>query len=120
MEEFKKIEDLVDHAREYVNTRIDEAKLSVAEKSSGVIALLIARAVVGIVFLLSLLFASIAASYVLGSVLGRTWLGFLVVAGFYFLTGIIVWLSRERMIRLPIMNTIIDQLFKNDYSHEKD
>lgn len=120
MEEYKKIEDLVGHAREYVNVRIDEAKLAVAERSSGVIAMLIARSVVAIVFSGSLLFASVAASYGLGAWLGKTWLGFLLVAAFYFLLGILVWAARERMIRMPVMNAIIHQLFKNDYSDEKD
>jgi hypothetical protein len=34
MEELKKVEDLIDHARDYVNTRVDEVKLAMAEKSS--------------------------------------------------------------------------------------
>jgi hypothetical protein len=120
MEEFKKVEDLVDHAREYLNTRIDEAKLAVAEKTSRVIALLIARSVISVIFLLCLLFASVAAAYGLGAWLGKASLGFLLVAGFYFLLGVLVWAGKERMIRIPVMNAIIDQLFKNDLNHEKD
>jgi hypothetical protein len=41
MEEFIKIETLIDHAKEYVNTRVDEIKLAVADKASDVIARLI-------------------------------------------------------------------------------
>ncbi len=120
MEEFIKIEELIDHTREYVNTRVDEAKLALAERSSAVIALVIARSVVSLVFLISLLLASAGASYALGIWLGKTWLGFLIMAAVYFLAGIIVWAARERLIRIPVMNGIIHQLFKNDNNDETD
>ncbi len=120
MEEFIKVETLIDHTREYINTRIDETRLKAAEKASGVIALLIARAVVNLVFLFSLFFASVAGAYGLGIWLGKMWLGFLLVAGAYFLAGCIVWAARERLLQIPVMNAIIHQLFKNDDPDEED
>lgn len=118
MEEFVKIENLIDHTRDYLNTRVDEAKLALAERSSGVVARIIAVTVVSVVFAVSLLFASAAAAYWLGHSLGRIWLGFLAVAGFYFLAGWIVWSAKERLIRIPIMNSIIHQLFKTNEDEE--
>jgi hypothetical protein len=118
MEEFVKFENLIDHTREYLNIRVDEAKLTVAERSSGVIARIIAVSVVSLVFGLSLIFASVAAAWWLGNSWGRLWLGFLAVAGFYFIAGWIVWSARERLIRIPIMNSIIHQLFKSEEDEE--
>lgn len=120
MEEFIKVETLMDHAREYVNTRVDEVKLKAAEKASGVLSLLVAGAVVRLVFLFSLFFASVAGAYGLGIWLGKMWLGFLLVAGVYFLAGCIVWATKERLIRIPVMNTVIYQLFKNEDPDEED
>ena len=119
MEDLKKIENLFDHAREYVNVRVDEAKLGLAEKASAVIAQVIAMIVVNVFFLVSLLFGSIAGALALGRWWGSNWLGFLAVAGVYLLVGILIRASRERMIRLPVMNAIIRQLFKNDEDHEE-
>ena len=119
MEDIKKVEDLFDHAREYVNIRIDEVKLAVAERVSAVMAMVIATAVVNIIFLLCLVFASAAGAFALGVWLKSYWLGFLVVAGLYFLAGLLVWAAKERLIRAPIMNAIIRQLFKNN-EDEKD
>jgi len=119
MEDLKKVEDLFDHAREYVNIRVNEAKLAVAERVSAVMAMVIATAVVNIIFLLGLIFASAAGAFALGIWLKSYWLGFLVVAGLYFLAGLLVWGAKERMIRVPIMNAIIRQLFKNN-EDEKD
>ncbi len=120
MEELKKIEDLIDHAKEYVNTRIEEAKLASAEKTSKVIAMLIAAGILSLIFFISLLFASMAASYALDRLWGNAGLGFLLVGAAYFLLAILIWSARERLIRIPVMNAIIHQLFKTEDEDEKD
>jgi len=119
MEDLKKVEDLFDHAREYVNIRVDQAKLSVAERSSAVLSMVIATAVVNIIFLLCLIFGSIAGAIALGMWLRSYWMGFLLVAILYLLIGLLIWAGKETFIRQPIMNAIIHQLFKND-DDEKD
>ena len=114
MEEKKKVEDLFDHAREYVNIRVDEAKLSLAERSSAVLSMVIATTVVNIIFLLCLIFAGIAGAIAIGIWLKSYWLGFLLIAGVYLLVGLLVWAAKESLIRQPIMNAVIHQLFKNN------
>jgi len=119
MEPLKIVEDLIDDAKEYVNVRVDEAKLTVAEKTSKAISVVIAGAVVSVVFLISLLFFSASASYALGNWLGGAWLGFLIVGGLYLLTALLVLAMKERWIRLPVMNALIRQLFKKSNRHEE-
>ncbi|MGB5007361.1 MAG: phage holin family protein [Ferruginibacter sp.] len=111
---YAKIEELADSVKEYVNTRIESTKLTVAEKSSAIIANLAAGMVVAIVFLFFIIFAGIALALVLGEWIGVNWAGFLIVAGIYLLIAIIVWFARGRLIRLPVMNAMIKQLFGND------
>jgi hypothetical protein len=113
-EAFTKAEELADHVKEYVNTRVAIAKLDVAEKTSGVIANATAGVVVAVVLVLALIFGSIAGAYALGEWTGRMYWGFLIMAGFYLLAGVVVWNMRERLIRIPVMNAIIGQLFKED------
>jgi len=120
---FARVEELADTIKEYVNTRIESVKLSAAEKTSGVIANVLAGIVVALVFLFFVIFASVALSLGLGEWIGKTWAGFLIVAGLYLLIGIIVWAARGKMIRLPLMNAMIRQLSGNDEEeedHEKD
>ncbi len=107
-------------AKEYVNTRVDSMKLSAAEKTSLIISDLVAGAIVAVVFLFVLVFASIAGAMALSSWIGKPWSGFLIVAGIYLLIGIVIWTGKERMIRIPVMNKIIHQLFKNDEADEED
>jgi energy-coupling factor transporter transmembrane protein EcfT len=115
---FAKVEELADTVKEYVKTRIESVKLNVAEKSSAVIANIIAGLVVAGFFMSFIIFGSIALAFGLGEWIGKTWAGFLIVALLYLLIGIIVWIARVRIIRLPLMNAFIRQLFSNEYEED--
>lgn len=115
---FNNVEDFATSIRDYADARIDEVKLSVAEKTSAVIANLAARVMVVMVFVFFIIFAGIALSLLLGAWLGKWWIGFLIVAGCFLLTAIVAWMAREKLFRLPLMNAIIDQLFKMDEDEE--
>jgi Zn-dependent protease with chaperone function len=111
---FAKVEELADTVKDYVNTRIESAKLSIAEKSSAVIANMIAALIVAGVFMFFIVFSSIALAFGLGEWIGKAWAGFLIVALLYLVFGIIVWFARNKLIRLPLMNTFIKQLFSEE------
>ncbi len=111
---FSKAEDLAGNLKDYVNTRIDSLKLNAAEKSSKLIANGVAGMVVAILVLFFLGLGSIALSLAVGIWIGKTWAGFLVVGGFYLLVSIIIWTARAKLIRMPVMNAMIQQLFKED------
>jgi hypothetical protein len=111
---FSTAEEIAGNVKEYINTRIESVKLGVAEKSSAIIANLVAGAVVAIVFFFFIVFAGIALAFALGEWTGKVWAGFLIVAGLYLLIGIITWIARGKLIRLPVMNAMIQQLFKEE------
>jgi len=116
----EKLEGLTDHVQEYINTRVELTKLRIAEKTSLVLGNIIAAAIVGLLFLFVLIFGSIAGAWALSEVIGKPYSGFLIVAGFYLLLGIILWLGRGRFIRFPVMNALIKLLHKKeDEHHEK-
>lgn len=115
---FSKVEELVDNVKEYVNNRIDQVKLSTAEKTSAVLANILAGIIVAVVFLFFFIFGSMALAFGLGAWIGKIWAGFAIVAGFHLLIGIIVWSARGRLIRLPIMNALLRQLFSKDEDHD--
>lgn len=121
MEEiFARIESLVNNLKEFVNAKLDSLKLSLAEKISRLAANLAAALIVMVMITLCIIFFSMALAYFLGGLVGNTWLGFLIVAFFYLLIAIIVWAARERILRIPIMNSILSQLSKTDEQDEED
>ena len=111
---FEKAEELASSVKDYLDTRLESVKLSVAEKTSAVLSNVLAGIVVALVFFLFMVMAGAALAFGLGEWLGSTWAGFAIMVGVYLLLGIIVWLARVKIIRLPIMNALIRQLFKND------
>ncbi|HEY8895592.1 MAG TPA: phage holin family protein [Niastella sp.] len=116
---FEKVEGLTDHLKEYINTRIELAKLHIAEKASLVISNIIAVCIVVLFLLLVLVFGSIAGAWALSEWIGKPYSGFLIVAGVYLLLGIIVWVTRGQLIRFPVMNALIKQLHKNEDQQEQ-
>jgi len=113
-DEFKKIESLAAQLKAYANTRIAQAKLSVAEKISKVISTLIAMLLVVLVLFLFIVLLSVAAAIAIGNWLGSMWLGFVIVAVLVMLFGVLLWVSRKRLLQLPIMNQLTAALFEND------
>jgi energy-coupling factor transporter transmembrane protein EcfT len=116
---FIKIEQMAAHAKEYVNNRIAEVKLSSAEKTSKLLAIIIAIAVSMLVFIFFIAFASTALAFALAKWTGEFYWGFLIVAGIYFLLGMLVWILKEKLLRFPIMNAMLQQLFKADTDNEE-
>lgn len=111
---FKNAEDLTASVKEYVETRVDELKINFVEKTSAIISNVLAGILIAVIFSFFIILASVGLAFWLGIQLGSTWLGFLSVAGFYLLFGLVVWLIRGTLIRRPVMNTLIRQLFKTD------
>lgn len=119
-ETLKKVEELTDHVKDYITTKVEITKLRFAEKTSLTIGNIIAAVVVAVLFLFVLLFGSIAGAWALSDWIGENYAGFLIVTGFYLLVAIIVWFARNRLIRFPVMNAIIKMLHKKDEDEKDD
>ena len=119
-EEFKKVESLLEQLKEYANTRVAQFKFSVAQKLSKTIADLVATILAGLVFFAFFLFGCIAAAIAIGEWLGKLWLGFLIVAGIFGIARIIIWKAKDRILHIPLLNSLIKQWFTNDAEDEKD
>lgn len=116
-QDFNDTDSLVDEAKEYLNTRLAQFKLSFAEKTSRMAALMIAVVMSALVFFLFLVLISVAAAIAIGRWLENYWLGFLLIAAVVLLAGLILWLAKDRLLRIPVMNGLIKIMFDKD---EKD
>ncbi len=99
--------------RDYADTQFALFKLETAKRVSAVVSSLMAIILVALLGFVAVLLLSLAAAYWLGSILGSVPLGLTIVGAFYILLCIIVWLSREKILRIPVMNEMIKQLFPN-------
>lgn len=119
-ETFSKLEELLAHLKEYLDNRIAYTKLSVAEKSSKIFANLVSIFVSVLILFFFVVFASIALAFALAKLTGEYYWGFLIVAGIYLLMGTIVWIAKEKLLRLPMMNALLKQFFKEESEDEED
>ncbi|MBK8610673.1 MAG: phage holin family protein [Chitinophagaceae bacterium] len=109
---FAQVEELAETVKEYVNTRIEAAKLNTAEKKLGYYCyLVIAGLIVAAIFMFFLVFGFIVLALGLGDWLGKPWAGFLIVAFLFLLVAIIIWFARVKIIQLPVMNALIKLFF---------
>lgn len=113
-QEFNNAESFVDQVKEYLNTRLAQLKLSFAEKTSKVVAIMIAVIVSALVFFLFLVLISVAGAIAIGQWLENYWLGFVIIAGVILLAGFILWISKDGWLRRPIMNALIKVMFDKD------
>jgi hypothetical protein len=107
------------HIKAYVQIEIELFKLKFAEKMSKIIANFLAAMVVIGVLLLFILFVSLAIAFLIGEWLGKISAGFFIVSILYLLIGVTSWYAREKLIRIPILNAILRQLFTTDPSNEE-
>lgn len=102
------IDPLLDRAEAYGKTTFELLKLKLLDKSTDVISTLISRVILVIVLLLFVITLNIALGFWLGELLGKTYYGFLAVAGFYGLLGIIL-LMLHKNVKTRLSNSIITQ-----------
>jgi hypothetical protein len=105
-------ETLMRESRDYLETKIEWAKLTAIEKSSGAISNLIYLIVKILFILLFIIFFSIAAAILIGNVLGDYHFGFFILGGFYLVLLLIIYIQREKWIKIPLVNHIIQKLHK--------
>lgn len=108
------VELLYKKAEQYSKTSLELLKLHTIEKTSDVISSLTVVISISISIIVGMftLFVNIGISFFIGNLLGNNALGFFIVSGFYFILGIIVFIFRKSLIKIPIDNLIVSKLLK--------
>jgi len=107
----KNIEDILSDAKDYIETRIEYARLQMVEKASKIFADLLTSATVTICFGLAFLFGSITLALFLSDVLGSFSMGFGCVSLIYLIVAIVVYLTKDKYIEKAIVNMAIRKYF---------
>jgi len=104
------VESLLESFRNYLETRIDLLKLKAIDKSSGLISSIAAIVCVLLIAFIFIVLLNIGIALLLGDLLGKAYYGFFIVAAFYALIGIILYSSRDKWIKTPIINGLVKSL----------
>jgi hypothetical protein len=114
MQEQGKLETLIEELKKYLTTTLEINKLEAVERSSTVTATMMSGLLIGIVVVLLILFISLWAGFYISAKLGDTYSGFTLVAGFYLLLTVVLFLGRKKLIENPIRDKIIRTVLNKD------
>ena len=106
------VEDLFERGETFSKTSLELVKLKGLETTTVVVTTLISRFSVIITLTLFTLVANAGIALWLGEVLGKSYYGFFVVAGFYLLSGLTLHFFLHKWIKKPLSELIITQALK--------
>jgi len=114
------IDPLIDHLVGFIETRIEILKLDAKEESVRVIAKLLTIAVIVLFGTLFFIFLSVAIAIFLNQIIGSAYMGFVVLAGFFFLLWMSVLIIKKTKWYNDQIAAITDRLVedKNDNVNE--
>ena len=104
------IEALFERTKDYVETRADLFKLKAIKKTAEVGSSIVSQFIIAIVFSSFFIFLNIAIGLLIGDLIGKLYLGFFIVAGFYLIVGLLIYSNRHKIISSPIANSIIKKM----------
>ena len=113
------ISEVIDASKTYIEANIKLFKLSLLERLSKVVSLIISTTLVMLVGMLFVLFLSLSAAMFLGSLLNNNSLGFLIMALFFLIIMLFFWFRRKSLVINPIIQTLNEIVF-NDNENEED
>ena len=109
-----KIEELTESLKSYLSTNLELIKYQAIERATVIIADLVSNVMVGLLLLFFVFFISLWACFYLSALLGDTYSGIAIVAGFYLLTGLILFMVRKKTVIKPLRNKIVRNIFQED------
>lgn len=107
------IDEVIDEVKEYVNVSLDLYKLKATEKGAMIASTAIINILLGAFAAMALLFVSFAAAYAIAEMTGKIYLGFLAIAGFYALIGLLILATKDKWLKNSLVDSIIKSIYAN-------
>lgn len=104
------LETLFKTSGEYIENRIELVKLKATKSIAEAVSEMVSKLVVVLIFSVFILVLNIGLGLWLGELLGKTYLGFLLLAGIYFIAGLIIYSGREKWFKIPVAESIIKKI----------
>jgi hypothetical protein len=109
-EKYKYIEPLIESIETYSKTGIELVKLKTIDKVADGTSSMVAWLPVIIALILFFVIVNFGLALWIGSMLEMIYMGFFIVAGFYALVGIILFIFKDKWIKKPLYVSIINQM----------
>lgn len=118
MIEMQKINELTAQFKSYLSTNYELVRLETIERVSVIGSTLLSKLLIGLTIMMSLLFFSFWAGFVLSDVLGQKYLGFAVVGAFYLLVGLLLAAFKKKLLEHPFREKIVSKMMNSVTKNE--
>lgn len=106
------VNDLKQETKAYVDKNVEYYKLLGFKIVAKTTTMFVQYTLILLSFAFVLMFGSVAAGFAIGSSLESTALGFLIVAGCYFLVGIILLVLKDKIVEGRVLRIFSEMFFK--------
>jgi len=106
------LESLFANAGEYLETKAELWKLKLVDKTSTALSSIVEKVILFFLGFLFFIFLNIGLALLIGYWLGHSFWGFFIMAAFYAIAGLLVHSLRDKLIKTPVANSIIEKFIK--------
>lgn len=104
------IEELFNKLKDYGETRLNLYKLIAINKVSGFFSTFVSMLILLLILFTFILCITIGAALLIGNWLGAAYIGFFIVAGIYFIIGLVLFYARGNLLKTPVSNKLIKEM----------
>ena len=101
------IESLFDQSKDYVDNRIQLIKLKMVDKSAKAVSAIFIGLALFVIFFIFFIVFNIGIALLIGDLVGRASFGFLILAAFYMIVGVVLFSARNKLFKTPVTKLII-------------
>ena len=112
----KSVDMLYEKAKKYTETSAELLALKTVDKSADVLSSLITIVLIVIVVAMFTLFINVGLSLFIGTLLNEYYLGFIIISAFYLVLALVLYMFKDKFIKIPVTNLIIVKLLKSKNS----
>ena len=110
------IESLFNQTKDYVDNKLELLKLQAIDKSSKMASAIASGLALFVVFFIFFVILNIGIALLIGDLVGKSYLGFLILAGIYLIVGLVIISMRNKIFKGPITGMIIRKFYKDGVS----
>src|SRR5271154_1427741 len=103
---------LIDKSKDFLDTKIELAKLKTIDRSADILSSVVVMVSMLFIGTLVIILFSIGLALLLGTMLGAYHNGFFVVGGLYAIVLLILYIQRDKWIKSPISKQLINKMLK--------
>lgn len=103
---------LISKTEKFTKTSIDLLKLNMVEKTADIVSSVTSGLTVILIVAMFTLFLNIGLGLWIGELLQSSYMGFLIVSGFYLIVAIVIYFYQDRLLKNPISDKIVVKLLK--------